>query len=221
MKEKRLFGTVQSPDLTLTSMEAIEVLEKLNSADSVSYVNRGMKKTAIEKDILSLRNTEIKFTEKLESYTEIDREWNAWLAKQEEAKQDLTQKRMNEIEAQKALVDAQKMVVEAKDKMVSVTNTLRGVEQEVRKSAQEMDRVSSALSQKQEKVQNALRRKMDLMKGGIQVEYITEKEVTLLRKKESKLMGESKQIAAMVARLQARADKLKQRAEALEQWRNN
>ena len=222
MKEQRLFATLQSSEFALSSSEAEEVWEKLNGEDTVSFVNRASKlKTTIEKEIQSLQNTETQFTEKLDSYTEIDRQWNVWLTKQEEAKKNLMDKKNKEIEARMALDIAQQMAVEAKDDMVNVSNALRGVEQEVRKSAQEMDRVSTTLSRKQERVRNALRRKTELMKGGIQVEYITEKEVMLLRRKEIQLLGESKQITNMVARLQARADKLKKRADALEQWKKN
>lgn len=212
-----MFATLRSTEYTLTSCEAEEVLEKLNSNETVSFVNRKTKKTSIEKEIQSLRDTETQFTQKLESYTEIDREWNEWLTRQEEAKKDLTEKKKKEIEARRALDNAQEMVVKAKDGMANVSNALRGVEQEVRRSAQEMDRVSSTLTRKQERVRNALRRKTELMKGGIQVQYITEQEVILLRRKETQLLGESKQIATMVARLQSRADKLKNRADALEQ----
>ena len=193
------------------------MLEELSSEDAVSFVSRDMKKAAIEKEIQSLRNTENQFTENLETYNKIDREWSVWLTKQEEAKKNLSEKRKEEIEARKAFDNAQQMVVKAKDDMVSASNTLRGVEQEVRKSAEEMDRVSTTLSKKQERVRNALRRKTELMKGGIHVEYITEQEVMSLRRKEIQLMGESQQIATMVARLQSRADKLKKRAELLEQ----
>ena len=217
-----MFATLQSSEFALSSSEAEEVWEKLNGEDTVSFVNRASKlKTTIEKEIQSLQNTETQFTEKLDSYTEIDRQWNVWLTKQEEAKKNLMDKKNKEIEARMALDIAQQMAVEAKDDMVNVSNALRGVEQEVRKSAQEMDRVSTTLSRKQERVRNALRRKTELMKGGIQVEYITEKEVMLLRRKEIQLLGESKQITNMVARLQARADKLKKRADALEQWKKN
>ncbi|VEU34601.1 unnamed protein product [Pseudo-nitzschia multistriata] len=217
VKKQRIFGTLQSSELTLTSKEAEEVLEELSSEDAVSFVSRDMKKAAIEKEIQSLRNTENQFTENLETYNKIDREWSVWLTKQEEAKKNLSEKRKEEIEARKAFDNAQQMVVKAKDDMVSASNTLRGVEQEVRKSAEEMDRVSTTLSKKQERVRNALRRKTELMKGGIHVEYITEQEVMSLRRKEIQLMGESQQIATMVARLQSRADKLKKRAELLEQ----
>jgi hypothetical protein len=217
VKERRLFATLQSTEFALSSKEAEEVLERLHSDDNVSFANRSMKKAVIIKEIQSLRSTETLFTEKLESYTEIDLEWNEWLIKQEEAKEHLSEKKKKEIEARKILDTAQKMVIEANSDMVKVSSTLRGVEKEVRKRAQEMDRVSTTLSRKQERVRNALRRKTELLKGGIQVEYISEQEIIMLRRKEIQLLGESRQIATMVSRLQSRANKLKKRADALEQ----
>jgi len=220
VKEKRLFATLQSTEFALSSEEAEEVLEKLHTDDNFTFANRSMKKTAIEKEIHSLRNTEIQFTEKLDSYTEIDREWNELLIKREKAKENLSIKKNTEIEAQRALDTAHKMTIEANNDMVKVSSTLRGVEQDVRKRAQEMDRVSTTLSRKQERVRNALRRKTELLNGGIQVQYITEQEVMMLRKQETQLLGDARQIATMVARLQSRADRLKKRADALEQWKN-
>ena len=218
VKEKRLFSSLQSDEYEpLTSCEAAEVLEKLSSNDTVSFVHRSAKKDKIEKEIASLRTTEQHFTKKLESYTEIDKEWNQWLTKQEDAKKTLDRNKQKEFEARQALDTAEKNVYKASTDVLAVTNKLRGVEQEVRRSAQEMDRVSTTLSRKQEKVRNALRRKTELMKGGITVQYVTAEEVKMLRRKETQLMGESKQIATMVAKLQSRADLLKQRAEALEQ----
>jgi len=217
IKKQRLFATLQSSDFTLTSYEAEEILEKLIGED----VNRGMKKTAIEKEIQSLRNTENQFTESLQRYNKIDDKWHIWLTRQEVAKMNLTEKKKNEIEARKAFDNAKQMLDEAKKDVVFVSNTLNGVEQEVRKGAEEMDRVSTTLSKKQGRVQKALRRKTEWMKGGIQVEYITEKEVVSLRSKETQLMGESKEIATMVGQLQSRADKLKKRAKALERLRNS
>ena len=113
------------------------------------------------------------------------------------------------------------MVSQANTDVMKVSNKLIRVEQEVRKSAQEMDRVSMTLTRKQEKVQNALRRKTELMKGGIFVEYVNPEEITLLRQQESQLLGESKEIATMVAKLQSRADDLQKRAEKLEKLKNN
>jgi hypothetical protein len=74
-----------------------------------------------------------------------------------------------------------------------------------------MDRVTSSLSKKQEKVRSVLKKKADMMNGGIQVEYLTEEDLTSLRRQEIKLMGESKQVTTMVTRLQSRAEKLQTR----------
>ena len=221
VKAKRLFASLQSPEYTLTSTEAEEVFEKLNANDTVSFVNRATKQTHIKKDILSLRNTEQQFTEKLESYTEIDSDWNFWLTKQESAKKTLRENKQKEFEARRALTTAEEMVSQANTDVMKVSNKLIRVEQEVRKSAQEMDRVSMTLTRKQEKVQNALRTKTELMKGGISVEYVNPEEITLLRQQESQLLGESKEIATMVAKLQSRADDLQKRAEKLEKLKNN
>ena len=216
VKLKRLFASLQSPDMSITSIEAEEVLEKLNDNDTVSFANRATKQTHIKKDILSLRNTEQQFTEKLEAYTEIDRSWNNWLAAQENAKKTLRENKQKQFDAQRALDIAEENVSKANKDVLAISNKLRGVEQEVRKSAQEMDRVSTTLSRKQERVQNALRRKTELIKGGISVEYAMDEEVKQLRMKEVQLLGESQQITSMVAKLQSRADELKKRAEVLE-----
>ena len=133
---------------------------------------------------------------------------------------NLSQRRLQEIEARKALELAQRQVSEAKTQLVSSTNALRGIEQQVRKSAFEMDKVTSTLNKKQEKVRNALKKKADLIRGGggIFVEYLSEDELTSLRRKEIQLLGESKEVARTATRLQSRANKLKNRADALEAW---
>ncbi len=218
IKEKRLFASLQSPEYSLTSNEAEEVLDKLEDKDTVNFQKKANAKqsSSIRKDILALRSTEEEFTEKLESYTEIDREWNQWLTQQESARTKLRENKQKEADARKALDVAKEDVIRANTDVIAVSNKLKGVEQEVRKSAQEMDNVSTSLSRKQEKVQRALKRKTELMKGGIAMEYVTEEEVQQLRQRESKLLGESQQIATMVAKLQSRADQLKKRAEALD-----
>ena len=219
IKEKRLFASLQSPEYSLTSNEAEEVLEKLDDKNTVNFQKKANVKASasIRKDILALRSTEEQFTERLESYTEIDREWNRWLTQQESARKRLRENKQREVEARKALDTAKEDVINADADVLAVSNKLKGVEQEVRRSAQEMDKVSTSLSRKQEKVQRALKRKTELMKGGIAMEYVTAEEVKQLQQRESKLLGESQQIATMVAKLQSRADQLKRRAEQLDQ----
>jgi hypothetical protein len=216
--EQRLLATLESRNIPLSSDEARQVLGLLDIKDTVSIVDRALMKNTIEKEIDSLRETEQVFNEKLETYQETDRKWNDLLTEQEMAKELLSKKKSIEIEARKFFERAQQEVIKAKDDLVQTSNDLRGVEHQVRKSAQEMDRISTQLSRKQERVRNALRKKTEIMKGGVQVQYLSEGELTSLRRREIQLMGESREIVNMVARLQSRSETLKSRADALERW---
>ncbi|KAL3924197.1 MAG: hypothetical protein SGILL_001188, partial [Bacillariaceae sp.] len=199
IKEKRLLHTIQSEDITLTASDAQEVLERLHINDSVTIVDRALLRSSIEHEIKSLGEAEEKFTEKLEVYEEVDREWNDLLAKEEAFKKHLSAKKSVEIEARKAFDEAHEHVVDAKKELVHTSNELRGVEEQVRKNAQEMDRITTTLARKQERVRSALKNKTELMQGGIQMQYLSDEDLSALRRKETQLTQESQQIAEMVA----------------------
>jgi curved DNA-binding protein CbpA len=217
--KERLLATLQSSSVALTSDEAQILLEGLAINDTVSLVDRALLKTTVENEISSLRETEELFSEKLQSYDETDKEWNFLLEKQEVAKDDLLRKKNFEIEARKTLEKAQQGVIEAKENLVQTSNALRVVEQQVRKTAQEMDQITTRLTKRQEKVRDALRKKTELMESGIQVKYLDDDELAALRKKELQLLNERQEAQEMVTRLQSRAEKLKARADALESWK--
>ena len=220
LTKQRLLATLQSPSVALTSDEAQTLLERLDINDTVSLVDRAMLKTTVENEISSLKETEELFSEKLQSYDETDKEWNRLLEEQEVAKEDLLQKKNLEIEARKTLERAQKGVIEAKENLVRTSNDLRVVEQQVRKTAQEMDQITTRLTKRQEKVRDALRKKTELMESGIQLKYLDEDEIAALRRKELKLVREQQEAEEMVTRLQSRAEKLKARADALDSWKS-
>jgi hypothetical protein len=220
VKEKRLFATLRSPDAPLTSREAKDVFQMMHSDNSMSIVNRAMMRNSIEQEIASFTNTETQFSEKLEAYEETDRAWNELLVKTETAKSDLAVQKNKEIQARKVFDEAQKDVAEAKTNLVQTSKELRSVEENVRKNAQDLDRLNTILYRKQERVRNALKRKTELTKGGIQIQYLSEEDLTALRRREIQLTGESRQIAEMVARLDSRAETLRNRAEKLRKWQN-
>ena len=63
----------------------------------------------------------------------------------------------------------------------------------------------------------ALRRKVGSSDiATLSVDNLTEEDVAMLRRKELRLTGETKEVTLMVARLQSRAEQLRIRAEALE-----
>jgi len=214
LTERRLFATLQSKDFFLSSQEATDVLNRLSiESENPTILGRAMMRNTIEQDIRLLQMAEAKFSEKLKDYEDTDKEWNDLLKKQDEAKTNLDKHRMEELEARRALEMAQKQVAEAKSKLLSKTNALRGIEQRVRKSAFEMDRMTSTLSQKQEKVRASLKRKVDQARGGMEIEYLTEDDLTALRRREIQLVGEENQIRRKATKLQSDADSLKNKAE--------
>jgi chromosome segregation ATPase len=184
-------------------------------------LDRAMFRKSIEQEIDILTEAEVSFSEKLTVYEDADSQWTSLLSQQENAKRTLSTNKVAEIEARKALERAQRMVADAKEHLVITSNALRAVEQQVRKTAAEMDNVTTYLSRNQERVRNALRKKTELVMAESEIRDLTEEDLAALRQKEVSLMGESAQIEQMVARLSSRAEKLRMRAIALERWEQN
>ena len=217
--EKRLFATLQSDQVPITSDEAKQVLDRINANTTTN--NWPQSDPRIAKEIESLEETEKDFVQKLQLYEQTDREWNDMLTKQENAKEAVTRRKYEESEARKRLDEAIRLVSEAKANLVTTSNALRAIEQKVKKNAAEMDRVTFTLSKKQERVRHALRKKADQVKGGIVLDYMSEADLAALRRREMQLAGESEQLARMVARLSSRAEKLKSRADELDRYQRN
>lgn len=216
VSQQRMLASLQSQKSSFSSDEARQVLDQISSNESVP--DRPQNVQRIERDIQSLVETEKFFLEKLEAYKESDREWNNFLSKQENAREDLTKRKQEEAEARRRLDEAIRIVSEAKANLVSTSTALRSIEYKVRRNASEMDRVTFTLSKKQQKVRQVLRKKAEMSNGGIQLDFISEEDVAALRRKEIQLAGESEQLARMVARLSSRAEKLRSRAAALDRF---
>ena len=217
LTEKRLLATLQSKDFFLSSQEATDVLNRLSiESENPTVFGRAMMRKTIEEDIQLLQVAEAKFSEKLKEYEETDKEWNTLMKEQDEAKVNLSKRRMEELEARRALEAAQKQVAEAKSQLLTSTNALRGIEQRVRRSAFEMDRMTSKLSERQEKVRASLKKKVDQARGGMEVEYLTEDDLTALRRREIQLVGEQNQTRRKASQLQTEASSLKSKADSME-----
>ncbi|CAJ1923858.1 unnamed protein product [Cylindrotheca closterium] len=217
LTERRLLATLQSKDFFLSSDEATDVLNRLSiESENPTLLGRAMMRNTIEQEIRLLQVAEAKFSEKLKEYEATDKEWNTLLNKQDEAKMNLSKHKMEEMEARRALERAQRQVSEAKSQLLTSTNALRGIEQSVRKNAFEMDRMTSTLSQKQEKVRASLKKKVDQARGGMEVEYLTEDDLTALRRREIQLVGEQNQTRRKATQLQTEAESLKKQADNAE-----
>ena len=212
--QQRLLATLQSDKTALSSEEARQVLEHLSAGEEMDRKQNAVQR--IEKDIDALQETEQIFMDKLRTYQQTDVEWKTLLSRQESFRNNLTQRKREEAEARKRLDDAIRGVSEAKANLVAVASPLRNIEHVVRRHASEIDQVKFTLSRKQERVRQALRKKANLSNGAIQLQYMSEEDMAALRRKEMQLSGETEQIATMVARMSARAEKLKSRAAVLD-----
>jgi hypothetical protein len=197
---QRLFGTLESSNFALSSDEAKQVLDRLDIDDTVTIVDRAMLENTTEKEIQSLEEAEMRFSEKLQQYEETDRETFG----ETESGRNWGKKG----HGTRTTIGGGGQGTLGHDFHCTPRC---GATSRVRKNAFWMDRVTSSLSKKQEKVRSVLKKKADMMNGGIQVEYLTEEDLTSLRRQEIKLMGESKQVTTMVTRLQSRAEKLQTR----------
>jgi len=214
--QQRLLATLQSDKTALSSEEARQVLEHMSSSmDDIERKQNGVQR--IEREIDALQETEQIFMEKLRTYQQTDVEWKTLLSRQESFRDNLTTRKREEAEARRRLDDAIRNVSEAKANLVAVSAPLRTIEHVVRRHASEIDQVKFTLSRKQDRVRQALRKQVKLSSGAaIQLQYLSEEELAALRRKEMQLSGESEQLATMVARMSARAEKLKSRAAVLD-----
>ncbi len=217
--EKRLFASLQSEQFVLSSDEAKVVLSRI--ASNGTNADWSQNDPRIAKEIESLEETEKDFVQKLQLYEQTDREWNDLLRQQENARGDVTRRKHEENETRRRLDEAIRLVSEAKANLVTTSNAVRAIEQKVKRNAAEMDRITFTLSKKQERVRHALRKKADMAKRGIQLDYMSEADLAALRRREMQLAGESEQLTRMVARLSSRAEKLKSRADALDRYQKS
>lgn len=217
--EQRLMGALNSDAFRMSSEEANLVLERL--AENYTESDMNLQRNRVEREINLLEATEKQFTEKLKVYEETDMQWNSLLQKQEGAKNDLSRSKQEELEARRRLDEAIRMVAEAKANLVTTSTALKGIEQKVKKNAYEMDRITHTLTKKQQRVREVLKAKAEKAKGGIQINYLSDSDLTALKRREVQLTGEREQLNRMVARLSSRAKKLSTRAVALERYQKN
>lgn len=227
--ERRLFASLSSSDLVLSSDEAELVLEKLpHSADAVGRVGRLVQSygnNRMSREIAQLREAENSFSDELQEYNEKERELLIVIRENEAAQADLSELRDREAEARKALDEAQRSVAKARDQVAATTSAQTRAEKVVRRHSLEMDKVTSCLFKRQEMVRSDLQKRVrSAHVSGFENSTsadLSEEDVEALKAEEDKLRSESETINAMAARLQSRADKLRMRAQALENHRKS
>jgi chromosome segregation ATPase len=222
-----------TPNSGLSAKDALKVLNRLNATDSITMMERmiSMKHT-IERDISDLEVIENEYFEKLADQAETAEKLRFTQVALKQAARDAKQAVQDEILARRALEEAQKRLATTKLNVNDLSKSFSKIQFVEAKVNSEVEAVAEFMSKRQETIRKALRKKkreieaergkqIDKTKGAQNdVDDADNPELIVaietFREQESVLQKENNRIEEMVARLISRAEKLKKRAEQLE-----
>jgi chromosome segregation ATPase len=208
-------------------------LNRLNTTDSVTMMERmiSMKHT-IERDIGDLEVVENEYFEKLADQTETAEKLRFTQVALKQAARDAKQAVQDEIMARRALEEAQKRLVTTKQNVNDLSKSFSKIQAIEAKVTSEVESVAESMTKRQESIRKALRKKNCELEGERQKQNGATKgalndvdevdnpefiaEIEKFREQESVLQKENDRLEEMVSRLISRAEKLKKRAEQLE-----
>lgn len=231
--DKRLDISLITPNSGLSAKDALKILNKLNATDSITMMERmiSMKHT-IERDITDLEVIENEYFEKLADQTDTAEKVRFTQVALKQAARDAKQAAQDEIIARRALEEAQKRLATTKLNVNDLSKSFSKIQAVEAKVNFEVESVAESMAKRQETIRKALRKKKreieaerrkqnDIAKSahndvdeGDNPESIVA--IEKFREQESVLQRENDRLEEMVARLISRAEKLKKRAELLE-----
>ena len=232
--ERRLNLSLQTPGSKLSSLEAQQIFDGLNFDDKRSIADFVQLRKTVTSEIEALEKVEASYYMKYDEREEAERGFQISTQALEQAKINAESARKAEERALQALKAAQELVESTKKAVEEQTNNFSESEVEFLRRVEESEKLSAALSRRQERVRAALARKeRALVEGsfggaepieGVETEcYLSESEIECnqrnleeLKKKESFLLAEGSRLEQRAMRLQSRSDKLKARAEFID-----
>ena len=232
--ERRLNLSLQTPGSKLSSLEAQQIFDGLNFDDKRSIADFVQLRKTVTSEIEALEKVEASYYMKYDEREEAERGFQISTQALEQAKINAESARKAEERALQALKAAQELVESTKKAVEEQTNNFAESEVEFLRRVEESEKLSAALSRRQERVRAALARKeRALVEGsfgsaepieGVGTEcYLSESEIECnqrnleeLKKKESFLLAEGSRLEQRAMRLQSRSDKLNARAEFIE-----
>ena len=231
--ERRLNLSLQTPGSKLSSLEAQQIFDGLNFDDKRSIADFVQLRKTVTSEIEALEKVEASYYMKYDEREEAERGFQISTQALEQAKINAESARKAEERALQALKAAQELVESTKKAVKEQTNNFAESEVEFLRRVEESEKLSAALSRRQERVRAALARKeRALAEGfggadpieGVETEcYLSESEIECnqrnleeLKKKESFLLAEGSRLEQRAMRLQSRSDKLKARAEFID-----
>jgi hypothetical protein len=232
--ERRLNLSLQTPGSSLSSLEASQIFDGLNFDDKRSIADFVQLRKTVKSEIDALEKVEASYYMKYDERAEAERIFQASTQAVEQAKKNAESARNAEQRALQALQAAQELVESTKKTVQEQTDNFAQSEVEFLQRVEESEKLSAALARRQERVRAALQRKeralVDGIGGAEPIEgvenecYLSESEIECnqrnlkeLKKKESFLLAEGSRLEQRAMRLQSRSNKLKARADFIDQ----
>lgn len=227
--EKRLNISLVTPNSGLTATEARQVLNRLNTTESFTMMERMvLMKHNIERDIKDLESVETEYFAKVANQADAAENLRFTQVALKQAARDAKQAVQDEIKARKALEEAQRRVAATKLNVNDLSKSFAKVQALEAKVTNEVEIVAELVAKRQEIVRTSLRKKeLEIEKErrqreGEQIQNppnlpLVEETgfievIDALREEEFLLQAEKDRLSEMVARLLSRSEKLKSRA---------
>lgn len=222
---KRVKLTLHTPNTEITSLEALMILDGLNTIDEVSMVDIMRLRHTVSYEIEQLQEIEKDFQEKKNLKRSLERDMDRTVNALDQARANAKAAEQAEERARKALEDAKNLVASTKKDIEQAAFSLQQTGEIQTFNEYDVRRVQQALTKQQSKVRVALRRKQEAIE--VATEKVvgdykaseaenSEKEIQSLLKAERYLRAEQARLEAVAQRLLSRSKKLEITAEELE-----
>lgn len=227
---RRVQLTLHTPNAKLSSLEAMIILDGMNTVDEVGLVESLVRlRKTVTYEIEQLQIIENTFSQKYEEDRQIVFEIEQKIQALEQAKKNAAAAIEAEEKARKALEDARNLVRKTNEEVDSTLAALGKLDDVKNASDFELRRIEASMEKQQERMRLALRRKEQevegqksedgKMKGDFKndMALTAATEVESLLKEEHRLRSESITLQAKAERLESRSQKLMERADEIEQ----
>ena len=240
---KRMHLALRTPNSSLSSSDALKLLDGLNTKDSLSLMDMVRLKHTIVYQIGKLEEVEAEYSFKSGKQQKSAQQFAQLTDSLRRAEHDAKIAVEEEVAARKALELAMTRTAQTKQFMKNVSHLRQLEEMALQKTTTDVDRVSPILARRQEKVRKALRAKEEAIKSQkakrrnernffakadnddnedfllSSIQGLGLADLEELAKQEILLMAEGKRLDELASRLLSRAAKLRARADGIESER--
>ena len=221
--KKRVELSLHTPNVGMNSLEAMMILDGMNTTDELTMADIIRLRHTITYEIEQLQMKEAQFQKCKEKNDILKNDVEQKTIQLEQAKANAEAALQAEERAKKALDDAKNLVVYTKRDLEESMSALSSPKTRLASNEAALEKIFLSMTKQQERVRIALRRKddeiddttTDKMKGDVRKNEVNDSTETI-----KKLLNEEKYLRAESNRLDAKAERIISRAQKLEDKAN-